>query len=94
MKTIFLIFLFITGTCFYSPIHGLSHSTDEKEKLEKLKGTFRIITQLRTYELPSNLSEIIERNRLKDKDTTLTLGKGVLLVIYSAAAMPTNMQKE
>lgn len=55
---------------------------DERAKLERLKGTFSIITNHRFYELPHNLSDLIEKNRLADKENVINVANGVSVVIY------------
>ncbi|MFM2305346.1 MAG: hypothetical protein RLZZ367_15 [Bacteroidota bacterium] len=56
----------------------------EQQKLDALKGTYEIRTQNPRipYVLPSNLAEIIEKNRKEREATQLQLNENVLLIIY------------
>lgn len=83
--------LFLCAT--YLVAQEQNASLSEAAKLEKLKGTFTIVTYHRAYEVPSNLSEIIEKNRLADKQNIVELSQGVSLVIYPATQLTLKEQK-
>lgn len=81
MKKNILVLLIALGIAFVSA-QAQNNQLSEAEKLEKLKGTFSILAQQRAYELPSNLSEIIEKNRLAKEQNVIQLSSEVVLVIY------------
>ncbi|HRN95352.1 MAG: hypothetical protein M9931_00255 [Chitinophagales bacterium] len=84
MKKNLLALLVVLGVSFASA-QEQTKPLNETEKLEKLKGTFSILAQQRVYELPSNLSVIIEKNRLADKQNVIQLSSEVVLVIYPSS---------
>lgn len=56
----------------------------QQQKLDALKGTYEIRTQNPRvpYVLPSNLAEIIEKNRKENEATQLKLSENALVIIY------------
>lgn len=79
-KNLFILFLCLGIE--YATAKVQNNHSDERSRLEKLKGTFAIVTNHRFYELPSNLSELIEKNRLANKENVITISNGVSVIIY------------
>ncbi len=61
--------------------------SEQQQKLDKLKGTYRIESTHRFYTLPSNLADIITESRAADKTVTKELSPEVSLVIYPLSAI-------
>ena len=79
---------FLMGTLFVSAQENNKNPfTSEKEKLEKLNGTYQIevINSRNKPYLPENLSQLIENNRDSQKTKIISLGTAVRLKVFSIA---------
>ena len=57
--------------------------TEEQKKLDALQGTYKLVYSGRTMSLlPSNLAELIEKHRKRNKINTIRLNDDVDVVIY------------
>lgn len=64
-----------------------------QKKIDALKGTFelKVIDARVMTSLPSNLAEIIEKNRKDAEDNSLALNENTILIIYSKSRVAGTM---
>lgn len=93
MKQLVLLCALVVSLTF--PILGFTQSsggvTPQQQQLDALKGTYEIkMAGRQPGVLPSNLAEIIEKNRKENEITTLKLSESITLVIYPKNQVQTN----
>lgn len=93
MKKTILTFLVCFSVAFVFS-QEQNRSQTQAEQLKKLDGTYTITSYHRAYFLPSNLADIIEKNRLQDKQNSVQLSEGVTLIVYPANKVFSGTVKE
>ena len=82
MKKLIALLLLIWGYSFAQTTSGEQYSK-QQTKLDALKGTYEIVNKSRgAIMLPSDLADIIEKNRKETDQTVITLNEQVEVTIY------------
>ncbi|MBL0309247.1 MAG: hypothetical protein IPP77_06095 [Bacteroidetes bacterium] len=89
MKTLYTsLFLLLSLFSFCQNQQGIEQPNEAQKKLNALKGTYEIKRLSRErYLLPSNLADVIIKNRKAKELTVVKLNEGTELVIYPFASL-------
>ena len=86
MKKIISFVCFIAASLF-GYTQQETKPTTQQDKLEKLKGTYEIVSEHRFFTLPSNLADIITENRQSNESVVKRLSPETTLIIYPYSAI-------